>query len=120
MKKLALALLALVTLPVAAQAQLRQGEIEHFAQIVKVQDNRMFPVRTVALTAMVPCGSRVLGGFVNPVTENQVEVGVRLATHQGGMFCLAMPRPVEVKVSFHSETPKEVNVLNLTQGREEE
>lgn len=117
MKTLALALFALISLPLSAQAQLRQGEVEAFAEIVKVEDNQMFPVRTVALTAMIPCGARVLGAYANRVGEEQVEVGVKMAVHQSGMFCLAMPRPVQLQVSFHSETPARILVRNFTRGQ---
>lgn len=97
-----------------ALAELRPGETQVFAKIVSVKDNRMFPVRTVALTAMQPCGSRMLGAYAVPVSEGRVEVGVKLAVQAGGAFCLALPRPVSQQVAFRSEAPAEISVRNLT------
>lgn len=117
MKLLAMAAVTLLFFSHSAEANLRPGETEAYAEIVGVKDNRMFPVRTVALTAMQPCGSRMLGAYAVPVSAGRVEVGVRLAVRAGGAFCLAMPRPVGLQVAFRSETPAEISVRNLTRKR---
>lgn len=80
-------------------------------QVVKVERNHMFPVETVTLTYMKPCGTSVVGKIVEHV-ENKVVLGVLGETIPAQAVCLALPSEVEETFSLFSETPLELIILN--------
>ena len=87
------------------------------AQVVEATTDGMFPVQTVSLSVMKPCGSKIVGGFQQKLRHNVVRVGVQIQHPAPGQaVCLALPRKVTVPVKIFADQPVRIFVQNLAPG----